>query len=67
MRDEAASAGTRCPACGSRCTGRVGVDQWYCWDCCIEYAVAGDTVRMYRVDDEGELQALGPGETPYPR
>lgn len=56
----------RCPSCKSRSVGRVAAGHWYCWDCCIEYALGGSGVKMYRVDDEGELQALGPGEPAYP-
>lgn len=52
----------RCPLCQSRSIGRVGSEQYYCWDCCIEFAVTRGGVRLFRVDSEGELQALEPGD-----
>lgn len=51
-----------CPYCHSRSIGRVGNDQYYCWDCCIEFAVTRHGVKLFRVDDEGELQSLQPGD-----
>lgn len=51
-----------CPHCGSRSTGKVAADQYYCWDCCIEFAHTPNGWQMFRVDDEGELQMLQPEE-----
>lgn len=56
----------RCPACNSRSIGRVAVGQWYCWDCCIEFSLGPTGPLLFRVDDEGELQVLQPGEPAYP-
>ncbi len=53
---------TNCPHCQSRSIGRVGADQYYCWDCCIEFAVTRQGVKLFTVNDEGELQALQPGD-----
>jgi transposase-like protein len=47
-----------CPVCGSRATGRVGIDQYYCWDCCVEWTEEGQGRRIYAVDEEGELTLL---------
>jgi transposase-like protein len=47
-----------CPRCHSRCVGKVGVDQFYCADCCIEFVVRKNQVRLYEVDPEGMLVAL---------
>jgi hypothetical protein len=41
--------------CNSRALGRVGVEQFYCWDCCIEFAAADDKIRMFEVQDDGSL------------
>lgn len=43
----------RCPKCGSRSTGRIGQDQFYCWDCNVEFHVQGSFVRIYSIDPEG--------------
>ena len=50
-----------CPNCGSRSTGRVGVDQYYCWDCCVEWVETESGPRLYSVDEEGDLIALEDG------
>ncbi|MGE5590746.1 MAG: hypothetical protein ACM3ZA_09065 [Bacillota bacterium] len=47
-----------CPRCNSRAVGRVGADQYYCWDCCVEFAVTKKGVQVFELDDEGELVAL---------
>jgi len=38
--------------------GRVGADQYYCWDCCVEFAVTKNGLQVFELDDEGELVAL---------
>lgn len=58
-------AGMVCPHCGSRAVGRVGTDQYYCWECCIEWNVTPSGNRLFWVDEEGELEQIGsayPGE-----
>ncbi len=47
-----------CPRCHSRAVGRVGVDQFYCADCCIEFIQKKNQIRLYEVDPEGALVAL---------
>lgn len=44
-----------CPICGQRTTGKVGTDQYYCWECCIEFTVHGDAVKIFNVEDDGTL------------
>lgn len=53
-----------CPQCGSRSVGRVAVDQYYCWECCIEFAQTGDAVRCFQVNEEGELLHIEPAAGP---
>lgn len=48
-----------CPICGSRATGKVGVDQYYCWDCCVEYKQDNNGTEIYEVAEDGSLVALG--------
>ena len=53
-----------CPRCGSRAVGCVGTDQYYCWDCYIEFALTKNGLKLFEVDDEGELVMLdGKGQT----
>ncbi|HHY44460.1 MAG TPA: hypothetical protein GX512_01945 [Firmicutes bacterium] len=54
-----------CPKCRSRATGRIGQNQYYCWDCSIEFVPTGDGFRMYRLEPDGttvldSLEAVSP-------
>ncbi len=42
-----------CPKCKSRAVGRIGQNQYYCWDCNIEFVPTGDGFRMYRLEADG--------------
>jgi len=45
-----------CPSCGSRATGQVGPDQYYCWDCCVEWQAASDgQSQIFLIGEEGDL------------
>lgn len=44
--------------CNSRALGKVGVEQYYCWDCCIEFAVNKRGVELYEVLDDGSLESI---------
>jgi hypothetical protein len=46
---------TVCPACGQRAIGKVGADQYYCWDCCVEFMVRGSNVKIFNVELDGTL------------
>ena len=46
-----------CPVCGGRAIGKVGVEQFYCWDCCVEFATQTDKVVIYDLADDGSLVA----------
>ncbi|MDN5348154.1 MAG: hypothetical protein PWP65_1718 [Clostridia bacterium] len=43
-----------CPLCGGRSVGRVGVAQYYCWDCFVEFDSQN---RVYEVSEDGSLIA----------
>lgn len=47
----------RCPNCAGRSIGRVGSEQYYCWDCCIEFNTGRGAIRIYHLDPDGELIA----------
>ena len=56
-----------CPKCRSRATGKIGQNQYYCWDCSIEFVPTGDGFRMYRLEPDGttvldSLEAAIPGD-----
>ncbi|MFA6808968.1 MAG: hypothetical protein WCR27_08240 [Eubacteriales bacterium] len=46
-----------CPVCGGRSIGKVGVDQYYCWDCCIEFNSRTENVAVFELDEDGSLIA----------
>lgn len=48
-----------CPECGSTRVGRIGVNQFYCGDCCLELQVRRTHVELYAVDEEGNLRLVG--------
>lgn len=54
----------RCPNCTSRSIGRVGAEQYYCWDCCVEFSLARGGLRVYHLDADGELVAAAAAENP---
>jgi hypothetical protein len=35
----------------------VGVEQFYCWDCCVEFATQTDKVVIYDLAEDGSLVA----------
>lgn len=44
-----------CPACGERGIGKVGIGQYYCKDCCVEFEYKDDHFKIYNVEDDGTL------------
>ena len=42
-----------CPKCKSRAIGKIGQNQYYCWDCSIEFVPTQGGVRMYRLEPDG--------------
>lgn len=49
-----------CPVCGGKATGKVGVEQYYCWDCCVEYRKNKEGIDIFQVDEDGSLVAFDP-------
>ncbi len=48
-----------CPNCSSKDIGKIGTNQYYCWNCYVELSVAGDQVSsIYQVEEDGSLQSL---------
>lgn len=47
---------TSCPICeNKRAIGKVGSEQYFCWDCCIEFMVRGEEVTVFNVEPDGTL------------
>ncbi|KUK65179.1 MAG: hypothetical protein XE00_0402 [Desulfofundulus kuznetsovii] len=47
-----------CPVCGGRASGKVGVEQYYCWDCCVEYRLCKEGVQIYEISEDGSLMSF---------
>ncbi|MCL6596405.1 MAG: hypothetical protein K6V73_09380 [Firmicutes bacterium] len=47
-----------CPRCRGRAVGRVGMAQWYCWDCCVEFGRGPRGLEVFLLDEEGERTSL---------
>ncbi|GAX90319.1 hypothetical protein [Effusibacillus lacus] len=45
----------RCPNCNCRDIGKIGTNQYYCWDCFVEFSLIGDEVKLYQVEEDGSL------------
>ncbi|MGI6469113.1 MAG: hypothetical protein GXZ09_07475 [Syntrophomonadaceae bacterium] len=48
----------RCPACGGLQVGKVGSDQFYCWNCYLEFNFHKGRVNLYEVAEDGSLIAM---------
>ena len=42
-----------CPACGSKNTGKIAVDLYFCRECCVQYGI--NTNQIYEIGFDGEL------------
>lgn len=48
-----------CPICGGKAVGRIGVDQYYCWDCLLEFNGKNE---VFAIAEDGTLVAYNPQE-----
>ncbi|GAV22444.1 hypothetical protein [Carboxydothermus pertinax] len=49
-----------CPICQGRATGKIGTDQYFCWNCCVEYRINKEGVQIYELGEDGSLMAFDP-------
>ena len=49
-----------CPICGGRSTGKVGLDHYFCWDCCLEYRREKEGAQVFTIDEDGSLVRFDP-------
>ncbi|MGL4820049.1 MAG: hypothetical protein ACRC5C_08720 [Bacilli bacterium] len=47
-----------CPNCKSKDLGRIGVNQYYCWNCFIEIVVNKSELNLHQVEEDGTLSSL---------
>lgn len=49
----------QCPRCNSADTGKVGTNQYYCWQCLMEFKVnPHHAARMFYVEADGTLSPV---------
>ncbi len=49
----------RCPNCGGKDIGKIGTNQYYCWNCFVEMSLVGNQVSsIYQVEEDGSLHSL---------
>ena len=42
----------QCPICKGKALGQISIDQYYCWNCFVEFK---DEEHIYDVTEEGSL------------
>lgn len=52
-----------CPKCSSKAVGKIGQNQYYCWDCNVEYVPYKDGYRIYRIEADGTAVLESPANT----
>jgi hypothetical protein len=48
----------KCPNCSSKDIGKIGVNQFYCWNCFIEMSLANGVINTHQVEEDGSLSSL---------
>lgn len=48
-----------CPLCGWRAVGKVTLNSYYCWDCCVEFKENLGNIEIYNVEMDGTLSEYG--------
>lgn len=53
----------KCPVCHGLQVGKVGSDQYYCWNCYLEFNFNRGKLNLYEVAEDGNLVAVEEGST----
>ncbi|MCL1630466.1 hypothetical protein M3N64_00670 [Sporolactobacillus sp. CPB3-1] len=48
----------KCPNCHHSNIGKIGVNQYYCWDCFIELMLVDGKLSLRQVEEDGSLTLL---------
>jgi len=48
----------RCPVCHGMQIGKVGNDQYYCWNCFMEFNFNKGRLNLYEVAEDGTLVSI---------
>ncbi len=47
-----------CPNCRSKDIGKIGINQYYCWNCFIELSLDKGLIHTHQVEEDGTLSSL---------
>lgn len=47
-----------CPNCQSKDIGKIGINQYYCWNCFIELSLSYGMINTHQVEEDGSLSSL---------
>ncbi len=47
-----------CPNCQSKDIGKIGINQYYCWNCYIELSIQKGIIHTHQVEEDGSLSSL---------
>ncbi|HLR61076.1 MAG TPA: hypothetical protein VK097_01400 [Lentibacillus sp.] len=47
-----------CPNCRGKDIGKIGTQQFYCWNCFIELTVFDEKLAVHQVEADGSLSSL---------
>ncbi|WP_026689117.1 hypothetical protein [Alteribacter aurantiacus] len=48
----------RCPNCKGKDIGKIGSNQYYCWNCFIELTLSNGRLSLHQVEADGSLSSL---------
>ncbi len=48
----------KCPNCQSKDIGKIGINQYYCWNCYIELSLTQGMISTHQVEEDGTLSSL---------
>ncbi|RLL48001.1 hypothetical protein D8M04_01605 [Oceanobacillus piezotolerans] len=48
----------RCPNCNSRDIGKIGAQNYYCWNCFIEMSILNNELTVHQIESDGSLSSL---------
>ncbi|MFS0786211.1 hypothetical protein ABC345_07535 [Shouchella sp. 1P09AA] len=48
----------QCPNCNLKDIGKIGTNQYYCWNCFIEMSLVKGTLMLHQVEEDGSLSSL---------
>lgn len=48
----------KCPNCSCADLGKIGINQYYCWNCFIELTFLEGKLSLNQVEEDGSLTSL---------